>query len=523
MVANVEQYSSQLSAKIWGHRFTDGQRGPEYVLEFLNVLVGTDYNLNSPFYSRRKALGLRKFIFEGVKEGSKRDLVKLEEAQKKVLYEKIQDDEKVEVIREFFRNLEVPLVDGNGKEADRSWFARTLYPLHECLLFFEVRKKGNSIGYERNFFARGGELYYLMLSYGTEDHEELRNSIELKLKTLLRKNVSLKKIVGSICEVLGDEEKEKDTSYPLKVSEKDEAAPSLPVDTLNNPLFHTFAKELDRLLDINVDIYEMFRLLTSLVNFQVMRYIYDRAKTEENDKILFFFDCLDGQENQTLKISANTFKNNELLIKNKFEDYFKEIFRSKIGDEENVNNNLEIWKKAPEHTFLNLMGLTKLRSRRQPVIKTLKQCNDYNDVMTKLFNTVKEVVSDHLKRHQLNIVRILARDGGIGNFKSGTNYRYTMSDTFLQSLVFSNVKPNSSIEFSEFLENIYQQYGFVIGVKQSRESDIYENSRLNISYFQRNELALREKLKKNGLLVEYSDATAMIRNPYDVSEGVKMP
>ncbi|MFF2875076.1 hypothetical protein ACFVR2_02010 [Gottfriedia sp. NPDC057991] len=519
MVANVEQYSSQLSAKIWGHRFTDGQRGPEYVLEFLNVLVGANYNLNSPSYSRRKALGLRKFIFEGVKEGSKRDLVKLDDEKKKNLYEKIQDPEKVEVIREFFRNLEVPLVDGRGKEADRSWFARTLYPLHECLLFFEVRKKGNSIGYERNFFARGGELYYLMLSYGTEGHPELRSSIEKKLRILLRKNVSLEKIVDSICEVLGDEEKEKDLEYPLRVSGDVDAAPSLPEDTHTNPLFYSFAIELDQLMEINVDIYEMFRLLTSLINFQIMRYIYDRAKIEKSDNVLFFFDCLDGQVNQILNISSNTFKNNELLIKNKFEDYFKEIFKSKIGEIEDINNRLETWKNDPEN-FLELMGLSKLRTRKQPVIKSLKQCKDYSDVMTKLFNTVKEVVSDQLKRHQLSIVRILARDGGIGNYKTGTNYRYSMTDTFLQTLVFSNVRPNSSIEFSDFLEKIYESYGFVIGVKQARESEIYENSRLNISYFQKNELALREKLKKNGLLVEYSDATAMIRNPYDASESV---
>ena len=52
---NVEEFSSQLSAKIWGHRFKDGQRGPEYVLEFLNVLYGTDYQLNADCYFRNKS------------------------------------------------------------------------------------------------------------------------------------------------------------------------------------------------------------------------------------------------------------------------------------------------------------------------------------------------------------------------------------------------------------------------------------------------------------------------------------
>lgn len=79
---NVEEFSSQLSAKIWGHRFKDGQRGPEYVLEFLNVLYGTDYQLNADCYFRNKSQNLRKFIFEGVKEGSKRGSAQLDQEKR---------------------------------------------------------------------------------------------------------------------------------------------------------------------------------------------------------------------------------------------------------------------------------------------------------------------------------------------------------------------------------------------------------------------------------------------------------
>ncbi|MBR8643839.1 hypothetical protein KEH51_00915 [[Brevibacterium] frigoritolerans] len=75
------------------------------------------------------------------------------------------------------------------------------------------------------------------------------------------------------------------------------------------------------------------------------------------------------------------------------------------------------------------------------------------------------------------------------------------------------------MEFSEFLEAIYLEYGFVIGDIQAKQSGLYDSSKLNISYYNKNVLALRSKLKKNGLLIEYSDATAMIRNPYEVVEG----
>jgi hypothetical protein len=515
---NVEEFSSKLSAQIWGHRFKDGQRGPEYVLEFLNVMYGTDYCLNADCYFRNKSVNLRKFVFEGVKEGSKRDIAQLEPHQKSNLYERISSEEKVEVIREFLRNLEVPLTDGRGKEADRSWYARSLYPLHESLLFFELRTKGKVVSYERNFFARGGELFYLMLSYGTFNNHELRESIEERLKELLQKNISIEKIVNSIQTALGDKDHNirKDT-YPLKNTGDVKEYPSLPVN--DHPIFEEFAEELNNLLNINVDVYEMFKFLTSLVSFQLLRYMYDRAKVNELEKIQLFFDCLDGKKEQILKTSASTFRKNETLIKDKFEQYFKLHFFNLLGDEKSIVEQLPLWKKNPD-TFIELMGLKKLLSRKSRVINTLLKCNNYYDVTTKLFNTVKEVISDQLKRHQLSIVRTLARDGGIGNYKTGTSYRYIMTDTFLQTLVFINVKPNESIEFSEFLDKLYQQYGFIIGEAQARDSGLYEQSKLNISYYQKNEQALRSKLKKNGLLIEFSDATAMIRNPYDIAEGV---
>ncbi|YCA45508.1 hypothetical protein M1E11_10110 [Bacillus sp. JZ8] len=514
---NVEEFSSQLSAKIWGHRFKDGQRGPEYVLEFLNVLYGTDYNLNSDCYYRNKSQYLRKFIFEGVKEGSKRGTAELEKEKKESLYEKIQDPSKVEVIREFFRNLEIPLVDGKGKEADRSWFARSLYPLHEDLLFFELRVKNNSSSYERNFFARGGELYYLMISYGVQNNPSLRNTIEKRYKELLQKNNSVGKMVSFIKDTLGDEKNKKET-YPLRRIEGEKREyPTLPIT--EHKLFEQFAKEMCDLLSLDIDIYDIFKLLTSLTCFHLLLYMYDRAKNEKGETIQFFFDCLDGQNREIQRISVNTFKNNELLIKNKFENYFSKQFFDIIGDEESVKLDLVAWKEQP-NIFIEKMGLKKLQSRKQRVINTLKKCKDYKDVTTKLHNVVKEVISDTLKRHQIAINRTLARDGGIGNFKSGSSYRYLMTDDFLQTLVFVNVKPTESIEFSEFLNRLYEKYGFIVGETQARDSGLYVKSRVNIRHYQKNELALREKLRKNGLLIEYSDATAMIRNPYDMAEDV---
>ncbi|MBD1381552.1 hypothetical protein [Metabacillus arenae] len=520
---SVEEFSAQLSAQIWGHRFKDGQKGPEYVLEFLNVLKGTNYNFSAKDYFRVRSTGLRQFIFEGDKEGAKAEIVSLTTEQKESLYKLVENKDELNVIRDFFRNLEIPLTDGTGKTANRSWYAKTLYPLHESLLFFELRTHNNnsnkSYSYERNFFARGGELYFLMLSHGTENNLVLRNKIEERLQELLGRNKAIENIVSKISNCLekGSQKKKVET-YPLKkVEGNTKEYPYLP--TTNNPLYIEFAEEFYRLISLNIDIYELFELMTSLITFQLARYMLNRALINKDDSFYMFFDCLGAQVGPIQKLSAKSFSENELLIKNKFEHYFQQIFTEKLNSEEFVNENLAQWHENPEE-LINILGLSRLsKVRKNKIAKIIQKCNFYSDIMTKLFIVVKDIVSDQLKKHQLSIVRGLARDGGFGGYRKGSKYRYFMSDNFIQVLVYANLEPNKQMEFNIFLEKLYKKYGFIIGELQAKGNGIYEKSKLNVSYFQKNEYALREKLRHNGLLIEYSDATAMISNPYEYSQA----
>lgn len=520
----VEEFSTQLSAQIWGHRFKDGQKGPEYVLEFLNVLNGTSYNLGASEYSRKRSTGLRQFIFEGNKEGAAQGVVTLSDDQKNRLYNLVRDKDEISVIREFFKNLEIPLSDGQGKAANRSWYAKTLYPIHESLLFFELRTQlkndTKTYSYERNFFARGGELYFLMLSYGTENDLTLREEIEKRLKFLLQKNKAIEHIVNKINSSLEEDKNRREELYPLKkVSETTKEYPYLPVK--DDPIYHEFAVEFNQLISLNIDIYEMFELMISLITFQLSRYMLKRSLIEnESYEITYFFDCLDAQVGPIQKLSSNSFSDNELLVKHKFESYFKEVFNNKMGNYVFVTANLAKWKANPDE-LISYLGLSKLsKERKNKVKKVLTKCYSFRDVTENLFTIVKDIVSDQLKRHQLSIIRGLARDGGFGGYRKGSKYRYFMTDSFIQAIVYANIKPKQQMEFNQFLDELYKKYGFIIGELQAKSNGIYEKSKLNVSYFQKNEFAIREKLRYNGLLIEYSDATAMIRNPYEHSGQV---
>ncbi len=68
-----------LADRIFGHRLFPGQGWMEYLLEFLNVLVGFDYRLGqgthneggTEGYRRNARYGLRRFVFYGENEKTK--------------------------------------------------------------------------------------------------------------------------------------------------------------------------------------------------------------------------------------------------------------------------------------------------------------------------------------------------------------------------------------------------------------------------------------------------------------------
>lgn len=270
------KFSSQLAENIWGHRFKDGQRGNEYTLEFLNVMAGTEYKLGAHYYSRKKMTNFRSFVFEGSKEGAKNkdgthNFVEFSSEEKEKLIQTLGiDATDLGDLQQFFRNLKIQITTPSGKEADRSWYASMLFPLHESLLFFELRtnKKTNSIAFERNFFARGGELYYLMLTHGTKDNLQIRNEIECRLKDIMRQNKSVTDVVDRICENLEDDyliSDDKPQNVAPLIKDKslegivsgwqDKEYPTLPIETEGFSLFKEFAIELNALLHLDIDLY----------------------------------------------------------------------------------------------------------------------------------------------------------------------------------------------------------------------------------------------------------------------------
>lgn len=518
--AHINTLSSQLAAQIWGHRFKEGQRGAEYVLEFLNVLVGSGYHFQSDTYRRKKSVGLREFVFEGVKEGSGagQKLV-LKEGMKQKL-RSVLSEEKELILKQFLRNLEISLLTTTGKEANRSWFARSLYPLHESLLFSELRVKNGEPEFERNFYARGGELYFLMLAHGVANDDRRCSYIEDRFASLLQRSQNIASFVQVITDALDHpEEADKSNLAYLRSVNGKQQIPILPdkAEVQHGQLFEGFARDLERLLMMNLDVHHFFQLLTSLACFHLFRYSHARAAG--NEALHYFIDCMEGANRDVYKQSAVLFERHEYMVKQCFKEAFDARVDEYFGqDEQQLLQRLAEWQQD-EESFIKEFLLGQLRkSNMDDIKKVLRKCRTVRDVRMELKSVIEKTVMSNFEH--VEITRVLARDGGFSTYRRGpgSNNRYTMSDAFLQMLVFTHIEPGQQLEFHDFLQTVYHRHGIVIGEVEAKDSDIYKESRLNVRYFQDNERALRRKLKQNGLLIEFSDATAMVENPHSVSE-----
>src|SRR5215217_4456432 len=205
-----------IAARIWGHRLRAGQHWMEYMLEFLSVLSGFEYRLGQGLtghdgeidylsqYRIPKRLGLRRFVFYDGREKTPdaRDQRATDEVRRQLRSRLPADTQTSEDLLGQLRSL---LRSFSAIEDDRSWYAKSLFPVHEEFLLWEALRKGSTLRryagdasqlplarldegvefFARNFFARGGELYYLMISAGTEGNPERRERIAGSLRALL--------------------------------------------------------------------------------------------------------------------------------------------------------------------------------------------------------------------------------------------------------------------------------------------------------------------------------------------------
>lgn len=542
-----------LAASIWGHRLRTGQHWMEYLLEFFNVLAGYDFELgrgiaheegeNPDEYTKFRRIGLRRFVFYDEREKTRHPH---DDEAKKRLHQRLKEnvfqdsgdfsgERTIQLIRTLFRSF-------SAVEAKRSWYAKSLFPAHKNLLFWEATRKGattrrssasegetsemsakkldEGVRYDqRNFFARGGELYYLILSAGTRQSPDQRKEIERGLEELVQgRNQALGKL-ASIIEGVWEDCRQNGEVDP-------ESGPLGWIPDPDAPINQTIAEDLRRFLEAELDPMEALTLLAHLICFHLSLYIYSRssrvldALSEEeaaggNVASPFLVDVLTSTGDNTLRqVSATLFKEKEARIEECGRRFVEKMVEEWCASTEwgSMDDGIsDVFSRAE-----NYFGLGRLRSISdydQKCDQLMMAAEDgelsLEEFKVEFSAALQALLMKDFRKNFLPVHRKLTKSVRFVAPHKGPSARYVLGDNLLKAITLSNA--TSEITFERFLDKLYERYQIVIGDRHARASGLFGQQHINSEYYLRNRAALLERMKLAGLAQEFSDATAMVK------------
>ncbi len=525
-----------LAAWVWGHRLLEGQHWMEYLLEFLNVLAGFDYELGHGItqgsqvpmrkerYTRYTRFGLRRFIFYDEQR------------------EKMRNDANTAAATALHRELET-LVRVNGNQSSlvlvrtllrsfsavayqRSWYAKSLFPINHELLFWQG-DRNTTKGYQqreataeppiadttvtltkRNFYARGGEVYYLILSAGTEADLNRRLSIANRLESLLKHS---HQAIGSVARLI-DTTWERISGNPSSL--KDHGTLGW-IPAPESPLYVTIAEDVAMLLQIERDPIETLDLLAHLMGFHLTCYIYHHARPDpaHAHHPLLLIDALEGADGGVIRqFSAALFREQEVSIVQRGQQYVSQVVQewAQQYGEHTASMVYDLWAQTASSFNLSRKTVPTWVDRLHQQLEkgTLSRAEWVTQFAEDLFT--QELRTDFDKNF-VGVHRKLTKGVGFVAPKMGTGGRFVLGDTLLKALTLANVSATQAeMPYGAFLRRLYQRYGLIVGRHEAEHAGLFHRQPLDREYYKHNADALLEKMKRAGLAVEYSDTTAMV-------------
>ena len=543
---HIDRDGYPLAAWIWGHRLRAGQHWMEYLLEFLNVLAGFDYELGQGIggaakqeYTRFTRLGLRRFVFYDEREKTRHPY---DEAAREQLLATLRKqvsttDGDAQSGLELARSL---LRAFSAIEEQRSWFAKSLFPAHHNFLFWEALRKGATkykgrrvpagtppkildaeIAFDaRNFFARGGELYYLMLSAGTENHSGRRQRIAGRLRALLNEHNQALGLLAEIIDLAWQAE-------PASGNGRDKTGRLGWIPDPDCPLYVLIAQDVDAFLQADLDPLETLDLLAHLIGFHLTLYIYHRAHPEaaparhadgscrDACRPALLIDAMEGADGGVVRgVSAALFREQEARIVQRGRDYVRQQVEAWAAEVADSDLAPRLDSEARACFNLGALHRSSLNPFTRRVDALLTQFNDGSLDRDAFIAGYAEALTDLLlrdfRKNFLGVHRKLAKAVGFVAPRKGPGARFVLGDNLLKALTLANTPPGSGMTYDDFLARLYERYGLVVGPAEARGSGLLARQRIDVEYYDRNRAALLEKMKHAGLAVEYSDATAVV-------------
>lgn len=489
---------------IWGHRLHDEQTPWLTVLEFLCVLHAEHGNnralheatLNTLSYQPQTQLRLRNLLFNNphmatVLATDLSDdsmwhswLPRMEEGAgglDRPTFGYLRD--RFETFRDFssvVSFLQSSAIEGGS---NKRWSSKFVFPFGASTLYEDVSVSATGgVSTDRRFFARTGEVLYLMLCRSARA-SELRDRLANRF---LAADAPYDRLVGAL-------------QGETQLARQERAGAYLPCSS--HPAFDRMAEDWIALLDLQMPIYDVIPHIVTMTGLHLILYQLERSNEvlAVEAPTTMVCEIVSPRRSVVRDLSADSFQGNNALPQQALEAFIRNVtsdpeWQAAVASDEPGSNAAELLSKRFD--WPDLDDPDEALGAPEPLLNEL----------------VRRAVVRH-KQHVGKVHSTWARLIGLSSRRASRRVRYAPTDRLLKTLVVCCVERR--LEFKDFLALIHERYGLIIGDQQARE--FIETGIADQEDFSDNARRLEERLASLGLLKRLSDSCAYVENPFQRS------
>lgn len=494
---------------IWGHRLYDEQLPHLTVLEFLGVFGS---NLDKPLlphegsdggvkYQPQRQIRLRGLLFNNPYIVSISESSKSDEEKWRQWFEKFEQgktgngDDDMSYLRQSFSNFDdfaktVELLRSSSFESfsNKRWSSKFAFPFGPDALYEDlaIDSRGN-MSNDRRFFARSGELLYLMLTRASRGAELGK----ILADRLFDQNAPMNRLVRALQGVPQRAEDPRQSGY---LPEK------------SNPRFDQICEDWLSILKNDMPIYDALEHLINIAGLNMLLYFLARAKRISGDDgpVEMVCEIVSKERTKVRALSGDSYLVNQGLP--------AKAVRAHV---QSIRDDAD-WIQAASSEFPESERVKLMRERFQwPSLE-----DDDEEYSGKSPDDLVDNLTDlALARHGQHVAKIhtsWSRAIGLSSRRLSRRTRYAPNDRLLKSIVLTIVEDR--MQFDEFLSEAKRRYGFVFG---DAEGVHLINAKLvDQEELSQNRENLEARLVGLGLVRRLSDSCSFVENPFAFIGGV---
>jgi len=487
--------------QIWGHRLHDEQTPWLTFLEFLTVfhaLRQTAFQNHRSqgeklSYRPQRQIRLRNILFNNPHFVELKELSNLSSDEAWSLWFKrmarnpsgdpttglaLTDlQQQFATFQDFVRTVEYFRRTAVEGLANKRWTTRFVFPFGAGALYEDLAEKGKSFQTDRLFFARTGELLYLMLCRAKRS-EELATALN---RLFFRAPTASEQLIGIL----------QGTQH---VADTERSGAILPHET--RPEFDLLAEDWLALLNRGMPGLDVVPHLVTIGALHLWRYFLNLAAERLGQSSpLVLIEMVGTQRTAIRALSIDSYDQNNALPWRAVEDMLQAVRRRPEWAD---------WASGADGRERFLDQLSTEFGWPHP-----KERRDYQTYSPD--SILEALISDARTRHRGHLGKIhgtWARELGLASRRSSRRVRYAPTDRLLKTLVFAHVPDR--LEVKSFLRLLHDRYGFVIGDAEGQHW--IREGQVDKEDFKRNAQRLEERLSSLGLAERLSDACAYVQS-----------